>query len=81
MLRDAARQRDRIERGGHHQLLSGRESQSGAHGDFGEAIEILFEFRCLDKLPFGKWRWLRSWVHYHARRGALTMRGGRKAEA
>ena len=45
MLRNAPHQRDRVQRGGHHQLLSGRESQSGADGDFCKAVEILFEFR------------------------------------
>ena len=53
VLRDAARQRDRIQRGGHHQLLAGRESQSGADRDFGQAVEILFEFRCREELFFG----------------------------
>ena len=38
MLRDAARQWNRVQRSGHHQLLPGRESQSGAHRDFGETV-------------------------------------------
>ena len=54
MLRDQPRQRDGVERGGHHHLLSGSDSQPHAHGDFGEAIEILFEFGCLRETTFGK---------------------------
>ncbi len=47
-------------------LLSGRESQSGAHRDFGQAIEILFKFRCRGKLPFGKCIGSGHGYDYHA---------------
>ena len=80
MLRDAARQRDRIQRGGHHQLLAGREPQPGADRDFGQTVEVLFEFRCLSKLFFGKGGGPSHVHHYHAGNGALTMLGGLHAE-
>ena len=53
MLRDATDQRECIQRRGDHQLLAGRESQPGADGDFGEAVEILFKRRSLRELAFG----------------------------
>ena len=54
VLGDAPRQRNRVERRGHHQLLPGCKSQPGVDRDFGEAVEIFLEFRCLRKLPLRK---------------------------
>ena len=54
MLGDAARQRNGVERGGHDQLLAGRESESAVDGDFGQAVEILLEFGRLVVLSFGE---------------------------
>jgi hypothetical protein len=74
MLGDAPRQRDRIERRGHYQLLAGRESESAVDGDLGQAVEFFLEVGCLVVLRFaGCCSGCVHGRHYCAASAGLTM--------
>ncbi len=68
VLGDAARQGKRVERGGHHQLLSRRKSESGMDGHFGQTVEIFPEFGCVGERLLGKWCGRGHGYQYHANR-------------
>ena len=41
MLRDAAHQRQRLDRRGHHQLLPRAQTQPNLYGDLGQPVQLL----------------------------------------
>ena len=42
MLRNAPRQRQRVERRGHHQFLPGLQAKPDPHRNFGKQVQFLF---------------------------------------